>query len=148
MKRAVIGVGSPFGKDQFGWRVADELQSSGQVTGVEYLKLDRPGISLLDEMKRYQQVVLVDALLLDEADKGVLVLDRHALIQQAQQGLSSHALGVGEVIALGSALGDLPEQLNLVGISATSVPFPIPYESVRQAVHEIVNLLNQGTSIC
>ena len=62
MKGVVIGIGSPLGADQAGWRVVEQLQQLQQhhsIRDLDSLQLDRPGVALLQQMRGYQQVILV-----------------------------------------------------------------------------------------
>ncbi len=115
MKQAVVGVGSPFGEDSVGWRVIDQLQPLLGGGAVELIKVDRPGVSLLEIMSDYQWVVLVDAV--TDAAEDIVVLDQAALVDLSNGSLSSHAVGVAETIALGVALAQLPEHLCCIGVS-------------------------------
>ncbi len=137
MKRAVIGIGSPFAGDRAGWLVVDRLQP---LEGVDCLKLDRPGPALLQQMEGYQQVILVDAVLSSGPDE-VMVLDRPALESLAQPAISSHAAGVAEAIALGSALGNLPPQLYLVGVGIVDPQKEPPSQWFEKAARKIEDLL-------
>jgi hydrogenase maturation protease len=60
--RRIIGIGSPFGADQAGWRAIDLLSEAG-LPDCELLKLDRPGSELLRYFEDAQYVVLIDAVL-------------------------------------------------------------------------------------
>ncbi len=115
---AVIGIGSPFGGDRLGLELVHHLQmDGGRVEGVDYLVEDRPGLSLIELMQGYRQVILVDAILSDDGEAGsVRHLDQQQLTELSQNGISSHVAGVAEAVALGAALDDLPRQLDLVGV--------------------------------
>lgn len=136
MRRAVVGVGSPFGADQTGWKVVERLPSTEDV---ERLSLDRPGLSLMDAIKGFDQVILVDAV--QGSDQPLMILGRDQLMKIASTSLSSHAVGVAEAIALGSALGVLPERLDLVGVRIESEQENVDDAQIDQAVTKVLELL-------
>lgn len=136
MKRSVIGIGSPFGGDRAGWLVVEQLQKTD---GIDYQTLDRPGVALLEVMRGYDQVVLVDAVLMEEG--GVVVLDRQQVLARCRGGLSSHAAGVQEVVALGVALNELPQQFWLVGVGMVAPNEEPPPQLLEEAAQQVLALL-------
>ena len=125
MKRIkVIGIGSPSGQDQLGWQVVQQLQQTIIEPGdtqkqLSFIQSDRPGLRLLELIKDTDLAILVDAIDKKECAGQLFKLERTDLLQ-ADQPLSSHALGVSETLALGDALGDLPKELVLFGMCIDS----------------------------
>ena len=116
----IIGVGSPFGCDSIGWQALDALQELGLTehfpSGVVTMeKLDRPGAGLLEYMRGAEQVLIIDALVGANNRDSIVVLHADELVRESAL-LSGHGLGVAEALALGQALGDLPSNLQLLGI--------------------------------
>ena len=114
----VLGIGSPFARDDVGWQAIDLLEASGLCArhpGCTLAKLDRPGVSLLDAMRGYAQAILVDAMLTDDPPGTVrqLALDDLACLHSTS---STHELGVAETLALGERLDLLPPRLAVLGI--------------------------------
>lgn len=126
MKRVkVVGVGSPYGDDQAGWRVADALRDivrrrtfGGVVVGVD--TCDRPGVRLLDLMADCEAVVLVDALHGGGRPGTVHRLTLEDVVS-GRPPLSSHGMALAEALALGAALEDLPPRLVVYGIGIDTV---------------------------
>jgi hydrogenase maturation protease len=122
---AIIGIGSPFGEDQAGWDAVDALAEEAWVqarlaAGTLVLeKLDRPGMTLLDHLRGHAHVILIDAVLSAEHRPGTwLALQREELALLASPA-SSHGIGVAEALAMGEALGLLPETLEIRGVVVT-----------------------------
>ncbi len=110
----ILGVGSPFGADRLAWDAIDHL--SGMDLGeVELVKLDRPGSGLLAYFHGVEQLILLDAVLLDTEPGGVSLLDPGQL-DGLPSTTSSHGFGVAQALELGQRLGCLPGRLRLVGI--------------------------------
>lgn len=112
----IIGIGSPFGEDNIGWEVVRKLPER---EGVTLLLEDRPGVTLLEKMAGFQQVILVDAVVVENSSPSagkIHTFNKQELVLLAGNTLSSHSIGVAETIALGAALGIVPEQLLLIGV--------------------------------
>jgi hydrogenase maturation protease len=110
----IIGVGSPFGADQLGWLAIDHLVACS-LPNCELMKLDRPGIGLLDHFQNVDQVILIDALLSQEATGRVVLIQADELVD-CESLTSSHGFGVAETVAMAAQLGALPARLHLIGI--------------------------------
>ncbi|MFP4079277.1 MAG: hydrogenase maturation protease [Ectothiorhodospira sp.] len=108
----VIGIGSPQGEDRLGWEAARSLEG---LEGVTIVCLDRPGPSLLHALEGETAVVLLDAMEAGLPPGCVRVLRAGDLLTGGDA-VSSHDLGVAGALALGRALGSLPERLWLIGI--------------------------------
>ena len=120
MKRIrIIGIGSPFGQDQLGWHVLDQLRNNmteeTNTYEIRFIQSDRPGLRLLELIKDTDTAILVDAIDNKNRMGQILKLDRADLLTN-ENALSSHALGVSEALSLGEALGDLPARLVLFGV--------------------------------
>lgn len=112
----VIGIGSPLGDDRLGWEAAQSLRD---LDGISVTCLDRPGPALLHALEGEMAVVLLDAMEADLPPGCVRVLRAADLITEGD-GVSSHDLGVAGALALGRALGSLPERLWLIGVQGRS----------------------------
>jgi hydrogenase maturation protease len=112
----IIGLGSPFGDDQVGWRVAEALEEVCDGACARVLCLDRPGPALLNAIDGRTEVILVDG-----AATGCPPGTVHHLavedILTAPQVASSHGLGLAYALRLGRALGILPTRLTLFLVS-------------------------------
>jgi hydrogenase maturation protease len=128
----LVGLGSPWGDDRVGWCVADavarRLRGTRGAAQARVVKLDRPGIGLLDEIAECPRVFLVDA-----ADSGAVAGTLHSIpldaLSAAPWGApnptpgtllgaaSTHGIGVAETLALGRGLGVLPAELRLYLVS-------------------------------
>jgi hydrogenase maturation protease len=144
LKRAVIGVGSPFGADRLGWQVVEQLQKEYGESAIDFLTLDRPGVALLEWMRGYGQVVLIDAVLVDEiGERPHRHLDREALIAHSTEKLSSHGSGIAEAVALGEVLGELPAEIELIGVAVTAQQSAVSPVLIQQSVERVVALLDE-----
>ena len=116
----VLGVGSPFGADTLGWRVVERLETvlkhhAALRATVDLKCEDRPGLSLIEILRPYDHVLLVDAVVSGEPPGTLHHLDGDTL-RRFDAALSSHAAGVFEALAIGAAIGALPRRLEMYGV--------------------------------
>jgi hydrogenase maturation protease len=136
----VVGLGSPFGDDQVGWRVVEALRQAISGTEIEggcsLAACDRPGPGLLSLMEGAQAVWLVDAVLAGGKPGSIYRLDAREAAR-VEGSWSGHGLGVASALALGWALGGLPEQVVIYGIEAGAAT-PIPDGDLSPEVQGVV----------
>jgi len=146
----VIGIGSPFGQDQLGWQVVNQLQQtfvdqSNNYRHISFIQSDRPGLRLLDLIKGTDMAILVDAIEKKGCTGQIFKLERTELLN-SDQPLSSHAVGVSETLSLGEVLGDLPEELVLFGMCVdNSMQEPVHEEHLEQLCSQIRNYVINST---
>jgi len=119
----IIGIGSPVAGDDLGWLAIDWLRNAGFDRYAELLTLDRPGTALFEYLQPGGRVILIDAM-----DAGLLPgtireLGLDDLLVTAR-GPSSHEFGLAETLALGNAMGTLPQSMRILGIQASSEAHP------------------------
>jgi hydrogenase maturation protease len=107
----VIGIGSPHGDDQAGWRVIDYLATDPRCRCL-LNKLAAPH-QLLDGSNPCDALHLIDAC---ESGTGVLRIDLSdhesmSTIRGLKHRSSSHQIGIHDVIELGRLLGQLPQRI-------------------------------------
>ncbi len=123
IKSILIAVGSPFGADLLGWQatdcpVAPSVRAALARGDLTLIKLDRPGMTLLEHFQGVDHAILLDAVIAPQYPPGTwLKLQREELALLATP-TSSHGIGVAEALALGAALGLLPPTLEIWGIVA------------------------------
>lgn len=143
----VIGIGSPFGADQLGWLVIDEIISSFdkyhiQSEIVSFEKADRPGFRLLDMMKDAKTAILVDAIDNKQCAGQIIKLDK-SQIKTYDYGLSSHYIGISETLCLGEKLGQLPANIHLIGICVDVTNSTLPDHCIVQKLAKrVISTLN------
>ena len=118
MAARVIGIGQPSaGDDGVGLVVLEALRSASLPAGTELHAVAEPS-GILPLLAGADPLVLVDAVL-GGVPGGVLCLDESALAGGEAVPLSTHGVGVAQVLALGRALDAeaFPRRLVLVGVS-------------------------------
>ena len=110
----VVGMGSPHGDDQAGWRLVEMLG-----TAVDATALSDPG-RLLDHLEGCEKLILVDACRSGQAPGTILRLSWPDASLRTFAGGSTHSLGIGAVLALAENLGRLPPAVVLFAVEAES----------------------------
>lgn len=110
----VLGIGSPFGDDQVGWKVIELLKS--HLPFSEHITLgqhDRPGARLLELMGGANTVYLIDAIKSGHP-LGTIHCFKNTEIFTIKNHLSTHDLGLAQALQLAKALDVLPEHVILL----------------------------------
>jgi hydrogenase maturation protease len=116
----VLGIGSPFGEDQAGFRLVERLREEGfrsPISGISLVfeTLDRPGWGLLEIIKQADRAILVDAMRSGREPGTLARLGAGDLIGESGP-LTTHDVGVRTTLALGQTLGLIPRGLVVFGI--------------------------------
>jgi len=145
----VLGIGSPFGDDQVGWKVTDALkqQISMHANIVPFVIIenhDRPGVRLIELMSGASTVFIIDAIK-SNSEIGTIHRFKNNDICELENRLSTHDMGVSEALQLGSALNALPDNIILYGIEIDiTVPGATLSQRVESAIeHLVVQLKNE-----
>lgn len=139
----VLGIGSPFGDDQAGWKVAEALKKhismyphiSQQIIIESH---DRPGVRLIELMNGASTVFIIDAVK-SNSEAGTIHRFKNNDIFESENRLSTHAMGVPEALQLGSALQALPDNIILYGIEIDTIVFGTTLSPrVESAIEQVV----------
>jgi len=119
--KLILGVGSPFGQDNIARLIIDAINKRlpGDVRREQEIHVkysDRPGLALIELIKPYDEVLIIDAVV-----SGSLIGTIHCLVDlrqlsQYSHTTSSHGFGVAEALSLAETLGQLPDKLAIYGI--------------------------------
>jgi hydrogenase maturation protease len=120
----IIGIGSPFGDDRFGWEAAEALRRSAVMSTVasgriEILVLDRPGAMLPMHWHETDIVILLDAVR-SGAAPGTRHRHEACDLPGTSMLCSTHGFGIVSAIGLARALGNMPSRLLVRGVEADS----------------------------
>jgi hydrogenase maturation protease len=116
---SVVGIGSPFGADNLGQRAIDALRQplSDLVLSnkIQLTYYDRPGLALLEYLKPFDTVHLIDAVVSGASAGTIHRFENVTDFQQSCQVVSTHDFGLAQALALGNVLGYLPNKLIIHG---------------------------------
>lgn len=157
MKILVVGLGNPIlGDDGVGWVVAEEVKKhlSPELT-VDVDCLSLGGISLMERLIGYQRAILIDAFISEEEEGSIIVSKLEELPNYSAFHLTSaHDMSLQNAMEMGRRLGaDLPQELTVVGVSASQVYdfseelSPRVQEAVPKMTKIVVELVTQNITI-
>lgn len=134
----VLGIGSPFGDDQVGWRVAEALKQQLSMRRVIIESHDRPGIRLIELMSGANTVFIIDAVK-SNSKIGTIHYAKNNEIFKEEHKLSTHDIGISQALQLGSALNALPENVIMYGIEIDTIIFGTTLsQHVESAIEQVV----------
>lgn len=146
----VLGVGSPHGDDAAGWRVVERLRQHPGLTA--QLKTVEPS-QLLDHLGDCRRLILVDACHSNQPPGTILRLQWPDSRLRSQRRRSSHAMGLGDALALAETLGWLPPRVIVWGVEISQsqpgedltpeVRRVLP-ELERQVLQELANVTSEA----
>ena len=144
---ALIGIGSPYGDDQVGWRVVEAAQTQ-QLPVTDAVCCLVPMVDLLPLLACYDVVILVDAVAAENLPVGTVQCWSGTAIRQVNSVYSSHGFSLANVLALAESLGQLPRLLKLYGIvinpeHLATLPYLPLTPDIEAAIDATLTLLKQ-----
>lgn len=119
----VLGLGNPLlADDGVGIEVLDRLRRGWDLPpGVDLVDGGVWGLSLLPEIEDADRLLLVDAIDLDREPGSLVVLEREDLPAFLDGKLSTHQVGLRDLLALAVFRGTLPERTVAMGLQPASM---------------------------
>lgn len=133
----VLGLGNPLrGDDGLGPAVIRWMQARGLPCGVTAIDGGTRGLDVLLTLAEYRRVFIVDAAGVGRAPgEWLRIAPDLRRLGVETPALSCHAAGLADALALGAALGVLPEQVIIFGVQPARVDWsPELSAEVRKAV--------------
>jgi hydrogenase maturation protease len=114
----IIGLGNLLhGDEGFGVTALDSFRdSSAFPESVNFIDGGTQGIYLLDYIESCDAVMVFDALIPVEYDRGVYVYRNEELPAFIHRKMSSHQMGFSELLGLAKLRGKMPKELVLIGV--------------------------------
>jgi hydrogenase maturation protease len=114
----IIGLGNVLHSDEgFGIAALNSFrESSDFFDGVHCIDGGTQGIYLLDYIESCDAVIVFDALIPVEYDRGVYVYRNEELPAFIHRKMSSHQMGFSELIGLARLRGKMPREIVLIGV--------------------------------
>lgn len=112
----IVGIGSDVGDDRLGWVALDALRDVPMPAGTELHNIASPASELVPLLMGAERVIILDAVASDARPGTVVCCDPRDL-QRTDAHVSGHGLSVDSAIELAAALGDLPQEVLLIGIT-------------------------------
>lgn len=121
--KLVIGVGNILLKDEgVGVRCVEYLRSSGLNEGIKLVDGATLGFDLLEEMKGFEKVVIVDAVDMGKEPGYIAGFDAEQILSLSSgKKFSLHEIGLVDVIQVGKRIGYNFSNVRIVGIQPSEV---------------------------
>jgi hydrogenase maturation protease len=148
----ILGVGNPIlSDDGVGIHVARELKKRS-IPGVDVEELAASGLELLDVVRGYDKVVIIDAIQTTKGRPGELHILEEKDFEKSIHGSSPHGINIATALALGRKLvpAEMPKEVvffaveaeDLVNVSERLTPkvakaLPRIVELVRKELHSV-----------
>jgi len=120
VKVLVLGVGNPIlSDDGVGIHVARELKKRS-IPGVDVEELAASGLELLDVVRGYDKVVIIDAIQTTKGKPGELYILEEKDFEKSIHGSSPHGINIATALALGRKLvpNEMPKEVVFFAVEA------------------------------
>lgn len=136
----LVGLGSPHGDDQIGWKVVEQMDN---VPGDVEARVLREPTALWDHLGRCQRLVVIDACQSDACPgtphRLTWPLDLHPVPLR-----SSHGFDLASVLRLAESIGRLPSEVVLLAIEMDGCQAGDDLSpALRQALPHLVEVVRQ-----
>jgi len=120
VKVLVLGVGNPIlSDDGIGIHVARELKKR-KMPGVDVEELAASGLELLDVVRGYDKVIIIDAIQTTKGKPGELHILEEKDFEKSIHGSSPHGINIATALALGRKLvpNEMPKEVVFFAVEA------------------------------
>lgn len=143
-KILVLGLGNVLLQDEgIGVHVLQKLEKMGRNDGVDLLDGGTGGFVLLSLFREYNKLVIIDATLNDEPE-GTIKVIRPKYARDFPKSLSTHELGLKDMIESAILLGHVPEIfLITVSINPQQAMSTSLSPRIRSQIPEVINTVQK-----
>ncbi len=115
----VIGLGNIlFGDEGFGVEAVRRLEKvcEGMPDSVQFIDGGTQGLNLLDYIESPNTVIIFDAIIPSEYERKVYVYEEDDLPAFIHRKMSSHQMGLSELLSVAKLHGKVPDRIILIGV--------------------------------
>ncbi len=147
MKTLVLGIGNPIlGDDGIGFHVAQELAKLIKDEALDVKDASTSGLILLDIIRGYEKVVIIDAIKTEEGEPGEIYrLRPNDFFRTVHPATSVHDANLPTVIELGNKLvpEEMPHEIVIFAIEVKEIEtFTVEMTpQVKEAIPNVTNLV-------
>jgi hydrogenase maturation protease len=147
MKTLVLGIGNPIlGDDGIGFHVAQELANLIKDEAIDVKDASTSGLILLDIIRGYEKVVIIDAIKTEEGEPGEIYrLRPNDFFRTVHLATSVHDANLPTVIELGNKLvpEEMPHEIVIFAIEVKEIEtFTVEMTpQVKEAIPNVTNLV-------
>jgi len=149
LKTLVIGIGNTLlGDDGVGVYAARELAEKISVENVTVMDTAIDGLNLLDIIRNYERLIVIDAILDDKAETGTIFrLTQDQIPASSSSGASSHNLNLATTLNIGNNIfpGEIPREVVVFAVASHNVDYVTEEmtANVKKALPQVVELITK-----
>jgi hydrogenase maturation protease len=147
LKTIVLGIGNTLlGDDGVGVYAARELAEKISDENVTVMDTAIDGLNLLDVIRNYERLIVIDAILDERAEIGTIFrLTQDQIPPSSLSGASSHNLNLSITLNIGNSVfpGEIPREVVVFAVASQNVDYVTEEmtANVKQALPQIVELV-------
>ena len=144
MKKLVLGIGNPIlGDDGVGFHVINALESNPPAGDITFSAVDVSGLSLLDYLVGYDEVIIVDAIMTEGGKPGSVYRLGLEHFQPSKHTISPHDTDLPTALKLGEMMQlKIPKKISIVAIEIPQV-----HEFSKQCTDEVDNSIPKAVEM-
>jgi hydrogenase maturation protease len=124
MKTLVLGIGSDIlGDDGVGVRITQEIERQINRIDVVVRETGAAGLNLLELIRGYQRLIIVDAMLTDRVEAGNIHRLSVDSLSEISKLLTPHSASLSNILDIGKRLfpGEMPEDVVIYAVSVDNI---------------------------
>jgi len=147
LKTIVLGIGNTLlGDDGVGVYAARELAEKISDENVTVMDTAIDGLNLLDVIRNYERLIVIDAILDERAETGTIFrLTQDQIPPPSLSGASSHNLNLATTLNIGNRIfpGELPGEVVVFAVASQNVDYVTEEmtANVKKALPQVVELV-------
>jgi hydrogenase maturation protease len=149
LKTLVLGIGNTLlGDDGVGVYAARELAEKISDEEVTVMDTAIDGLNLLDVIRNYERLIVIDAILDDRVETGTIFrLTQDQIPAPSSSGASSHNLNLATTLNIGNNIfpGEIPREVVVFAVASHSVDYVTEEmtDNVKQALPQVVEFITK-----
>jgi hydrogenase maturation protease len=147
LKTLVLGIGNTLlGDDGVGIYAARELAEKISDENVTVMDTAIDGLNLLDFIRNYERLIVIDAILDERAETGTIFrLTQDQIPPPSLSGASSHNLNLATTLNIGNRIfpGEIPGEVVVFAVASQNMDYVTEEmtANVKQALPQVVELV-------
>jgi len=145
----IVGFGSAYGDDQFGWLVIEQLNMALQGReGIRTICCDHSGVDWIHQYQPVDRLIFVDAVKSDSppGTPHQLTIKTDEL-DSLPTTYSSHGIGLREGLALAAEVIELPETIEFYGVTLEQCDSTIASPAITKKIELLTKQLLKTTRL-
>jgi hydrogenase maturation protease len=147
LKTLVLGIGNTLlGDDGVGVYAARELAKKISDENVTIMDTAIDGLNLLDVIRKYERMIVIDAILDDLDEAGTIFrLTQDQIPPPSSSGASSHNLNLATTLKIGNNIfpGEMPREVVVFAVASQNVDYVTEEmtDNVKEALPQVVEFV-------